>query len=108
MKKCPFCAEEIQDEAVKCKHCGEFLIEAELKKDAGLEWYYRTPLVVLWILLLGPFALPFILRNPQYDTKRKTIWTVVTIIFTVLAILLIVAFVIFYFWFMGHIANFGL
>ncbi len=32
-KTCPFCAEEIQDSAIKCKHCGE-MINADFKSRA--------------------------------------------------------------------------
>nr|HOF16493.1 zinc-ribbon domain-containing protein [Bacteroidales bacterium]HOR82449.1 zinc-ribbon domain-containing protein [Bacteroidales bacterium]HPJ91723.1 zinc-ribbon domain-containing protein [Bacteroidales bacterium] len=32
-KKCPFCAEEIKIDAIKCKHCGEFLNKKEYSQN---------------------------------------------------------------------------
>jgi phage shock protein C len=37
MKKCPYCAEEIQDAAVKCRYCGSMI---EMPALAG-DWYRK-------------------------------------------------------------------
>lgn len=73
--KCLNCSGNIEAEDVYCRHCGK-------KKGTSVPFRYTHAGIIVFTLLFGPVALPFIWKSPTISQKGRIVYLLMNLLIT--------------------------
>ena len=83
-RTCRVCHAPVAPEAQFCSGCGSPLSRpATTEPSARPKWYYNIWFVlVMLFLVLGPFGLPLVWKNPRFSRMTKILLTGAMVLYT--------------------------
>jgi hypothetical protein len=75
--QCRHCGKSIDAKDAFCRFCGK-------GQKQTIPFRYTHAGIIIFTLILGPIALPFIWKAPKMDTKIKAIYIAVNLVLTII------------------------
>ena len=82
---CALCGASAAATAQFCGQCGKpFGPNKSPSTSPKVKWYHHrwVVLLVLTPLVLGPFGLFLLWKNPNFSQREKVVWTLITLLWT--------------------------